>query len=265
MSHQPHDAQSAYQKDGVQYLQKIIQLFGGYKKRGVEFLKIAPGLSVLDVGCGTGEDAIAIASFIGPNGKVVGVDNNETMLQAAKQRAASVTFPVTFQTADVSKLPFDDNTFDRVRADRVFQHLKNPKSALDEMIRVTKKDGWISVLDVDWASLLVDSAHTDLTRKILNYHYKHQVNGSAGMQLYGLFKRTTLADVEAYAETVCVTEWPIASMIWGLEVFARKAAAENVISNDEILAWLKDLETRSHNGQFFSSITGFVVRGRKTI
>lgn len=264
MSQPASDAQSAYQKDGVQYLQKIIQLFGGYKKRGVEFLKIAPGLSVLDVGCGTGEDAIAIAGFIGPNGNVVGVDNNETMLQAAKQRASSTPLPVSFQTADVSKLPFGDNTFDRVRADRVFQHLKNPEAALTEMIRVTKPDGWISVLDVDWFSLLVDSANPELTRKILAYHYKHQINGSAGIQLYGLFKRASLQDVEAYAETVCVNEWPIASMIWGLEVFARKAAAENTIPNDDVLTWLKDLETRSHNGQFFSSITGFVVRGRKS-
>jgi ubiquinone/menaquinone biosynthesis C-methylase UbiE len=263
MSQQPVDTQSAYQKDGVQYLQKIIQLFGGYKKRGVEFLKIAPGLSVLDVGCGTGEDALAIAGFIGPNGNVVGVDNNETMLQAAKQCAASAPLPVTFQTADAAKLPFDDNMFDRVRADRVFQHLKNPEAALNEMIRVTKKDGWISVLDVDWATLLVDSADQSLTRKIMNYHYQHQTNGSAGIQLYGLLKRSALTDVEAYAETVCVTEWPVASMIWGLEIFARKAAADGAISNDEVLAWLKDLETRSQNGQFFSSITGFVVRGRK--
>ena len=264
MAPQSDDAQSVYQKDGVQYLQKIIQLFGGYKKRGVEFLKIAPGLTVLDVGCGTGEDAIAIAGFVGPSGHVTGVDNNDTMLQAALQRAQSVPLPVSFQAGDAGHLPFEPNSFDRVRADRVFQHLKNTDAALAEMIRVTKPGGWVSVLDVDWASLLIDSTDTALTRKILQFHYQHHVNGSAGIQLYGLFKRSALTDVEAYAETVCVTEWPIASMIWGLDVFARKAAASGVITQDESVEWMADLQTRSQSGLFFSSITGFVVRGRKS-
>jgi ubiquinone/menaquinone biosynthesis C-methylase UbiE len=263
MSQQTGDTQSAYQKDGVQYLQKIIQLFGGYKKRGVEFLKVAPGLKILDVGCGSGEDAIALAGIVGPAGKVVGVDNNETMLQSARQNAKAAPFPVTFEQSDATKLPFESNTFDRVRADRVFQHLNETEAALNEMIRVTKPDGWISVLDVDWASLLIDTADTELTKKIMDFHFRHQVNGSAGSRLFGLFKRSPLVDVEVYAETVCVTEWPIASMIWGLEIFARKAAASGVISMTEALGWISDLEKRHQHGQFFSSITGFVVRGRK--
>jgi len=255
--------QTAYQQDGVQYLQKIIQLFGGYKKRGLQFLQLAPGQQVLDVGCGTGEDAAAIAGIVGPTGKVFGVDNNETMLFAARQLATKNGLTISFEQADADNLPYASNSFDRTRSDRVFQHLHRPAEALAEMERVTKSGGWVSVLDVDWASMLIDSANPALTRTILDYHYRHHVNGSAGTQLYRLFKEASLADVEAYAESVCVTEWPIAAMIWGLDAITRKAVVEGVVSEADMNTWIADLDQRSRDGTFFSSITGFVVRGRK--
>ncbi len=256
--------QTAYQQDGVHYLQKITQLFGGYKKRGLMFLQLAPGQQVLDVGCGTGEDAAAIAGIVGPTGRVVGADNSETMLTAARQLAAKTGLPVSFDQAEAHDLPYENNTFDRTRSDRVFQHLARPADALAAMKRVTKSGGWISVLDVDWSSLLMDSADPSLTRTILAFHFRNHVNGSAGTQLYRLFKDAELADVEAYAETVCVTDWSIAAMIWGLEAIARKAVAEGVVSEADMIRWIADLDQRSRAGTFFSSITGFVVRGRKS-
>jgi len=255
--------QNAYQKDGAQYLQKIIQLFGGYKKRSFAFLNLAPGQHVLDVGCGTGDDAMAMAGFLGPDAKIIGMDHNEAMLQPARERAHAAGLPVEFVQGDAVRLPFPDDTFDRVRADRVFQHLENMDDALAEMIRVAKRGAWISVLDVDWASLLIDSSDPVLTRNILQYQFHFQVNGSAGSQLYGVFKRSPLTSVEAYAETVCVTEWPIANMIWGLDVFVEQAAESGIITKAEALSWIADLEARHRDGQFFSSITGFVVRGQK--
>lgn len=255
--------QTAYQKDGVQYLQKVIALFGGYKKRGFAFLQLAPGLHVLDVGCGSGEDAVAIAGIVSPSGKVTGIDNNEDMLHAARQLAAKTGAPVAFEFAESHDLPYEDDTFDRTRADRVFQHLHKPADTLAEMIRVTRHGGWISVLDVDWASLLIDAAHPALTRRILEYHYRHHVNGSAGLHLHRMFKDAALADVETYAETVCVTDWPVAAMIFGLDAITRKAVAEGAIPAADMEQWIKDLEQKHRDGRFFSSITGFIVRGRK--
>ncbi len=255
--------QTAYQKDGVQYLQKIIQLFGGYKKRGLAFLQVGPDQHVLDVGCGSGEDAVAIAGIVGPGGNVAGTDNNEDMLRAARQLAEKAGVHATFEFAEAHDQPFEDNTFDRVRSDRVFQHLHKPAETLAEMIRVTKHGGWISVLDVDWASLLIDSADPALTRTILSYHYRHHVNASAGTQLHRLGKEAGLADVETYAETVCVTDWPVAAMIWGLDAITRKAVAEGAVSAADMDRWTKDLERRHRDGTFFGSITGFIVRGRK--
>jgi len=264
MSSISQDAKNAYQKDGVHYVRKIAQLFGGYKKRSFAFLNLEPGLSVLDVGCGAGDDAMAIAGITGPTGRVTGIDHSDEMLQAARQRAEAAGLNnVEFTSGDAEKIPFTDETFDRVRADRVFQHLDDMAKALDECIRVTKPGGWITILDVDWASLMIDSSDPFLTRNILQYEYHCQKNGSAGSQLYGLFKETRLKDIEVYAETPCVTDWPIASMIWGLEVFAEQAVEAGIISKADALGWISDLENRDREGRFFAAITGIVVRGRK--
>lgn len=257
------DQATAYQKDGVNYLAKIIELFGGYKRRSFEFLRVAPGMAVLDVGCGSGEDALALAAALGPNSKVVGVDSSDQMLAAANHKKAGTPLPVSFQKADAAALPFDDGTFDRVRADRVFQHLADPAPALGEMIRATKAGGWVSVCDIDWDSLLIDSARPDLTRAVLQVQRRAAARPTVGRELYGLFKRSGLAEVEAYAETVCVRDLPIAAMIWGLDVAAKKAAEAGVIALSDAQAWLGDLAAKNERGEFFASITGFVARGRK--
>ncbi len=256
------EPQTAYQQDRVQYVQKIAALFGGYKQRSLEFLQVAPGQTILDVGCGAGDDALAIATKLGPQTTVVGVDSSEDMLASARQRAAALSH-VTFQAGTAYALPFEGPTFDRVRADRVFQHLDQPGKALDEMIRVTQPGGWITVLDVDWASLCIDSSDSDFTQAFLRAHYQVHVNGSAGLHLYRQFKESALTDVEVYAETVCVTEWPIANMIWGLEPAAQQIMKAGLLPTETVEAWLKDLQARSEQGTFFGAITGFAARGRK--
>src|SRR5271165_5152264 len=58
-----------------------------YKQSLLEHLALTPGATVLDVGCGTGQDALDLVVAIGPSGHVVGIDSSETMLQAARTRA----------------------------------------------------------------------------------------------------------------------------------------------------------------------------------
>ncbi|MBV9579053.1 MAG: class I SAM-dependent methyltransferase, partial [Chloroflexi bacterium] len=68
-----------------------------------EFLELRPGQRCLDVGCGIGEDARAIAEAFGA--QVIGIDNNPRMIEVAQSRSAA--FPhVTFETAEASKLRF---------------------------------------------------------------------------------------------------------------------------------------------------------------
>ena len=114
-----------------------------YKRLSYKLLDLKPGNTVLDLGCGLGDDARALAEFVAPTGRVVGVDVEEKMIEAALARQAEEpTVPdVEFARADGEQLPFADDTFDAVRIDRMLQHADAPDRVLAEVYRALKPGG----------------------------------------------------------------------------------------------------------------------------
>ncbi|HXE46264.1 MAG TPA: methyltransferase domain-containing protein [Conexibacter sp.] len=82
----------------------------------LELLALAPGHSVLDVGCGPGILSVLAAPQVSPGGSVTGVDVAEGMLAVAREKAAEqgVGDAVAFQLGDMHELPFADDSFDAV-------------------------------------------------------------------------------------------------------------------------------------------------------
>lgn len=67
---------------------------------------IASGQSVLDVGCGTGTQAIAAHRRVQPHGSVVGIDVSPRMVAAARRKARRAGLDIQFDCADATALPF---------------------------------------------------------------------------------------------------------------------------------------------------------------
>ena len=102
---------------------------------------------VLDVGCGSGSMARLIARSF-PHAEVVGVDLRQQYLDFAAARAREEGLGnLTFKSGDVFALPFPDASFDVVWCKYLLQWLKEPKSALAEMKRVTKPGGFVVSCD----------------------------------------------------------------------------------------------------------------------
>src|SRR5579871_6423644 len=74
--------------------------FQAYKQHSFALLELRPGQHVLDVGCGTGEDARAMAQLVAPGGRVVAVDGSQAMIAAARQRTEGCSVPVALHVAD---------------------------------------------------------------------------------------------------------------------------------------------------------------------
>lgn len=86
-----------------------------YGERTVERLKLAPGATVLDVGCGSGASAIPAARQVGPKGRVIGVDLAERLLGLAQAKAAGQKLlNVEFRRGDMEDLDFQPRDFDAV-------------------------------------------------------------------------------------------------------------------------------------------------------
>lgn len=103
------------------------------------------GLSVLDVGCGSGSITSGIAEKVGPTGKVLGIDTSEHLIDLARQNFATIT-NLRFEVADIGAFEPAER-FDLVTSARVLQWLANPREVLQQMKHLLKAGGWIAILD----------------------------------------------------------------------------------------------------------------------
>ncbi|HWG45421.1 MAG TPA: methyltransferase domain-containing protein [Gemmataceae bacterium] len=235
--------------------------FQAYKRHTFALLDVQPGQRILDVGCGTGEDARALARLVVPDGSVVGVDGSQHMIAVAKQRAEGCGLPIEFQAGDAHRLAFADNHFDASRADRIFMHLDSPAQALREMIRVTRPGGRVLVYEVDFETVTVDMAGKLMTRKIVQVWCDGFRDGWLGRRIPALFHEAGLQDVRITPATLWL-RYPVAMQMVGPDTVER-ACTGGVLSPAEGEEWLRQLQEIHEAGRLFCTLTGFIVVGIK--
>ncbi len=103
---------------------------------------VAPGQSVLDVGCGTGVAARGAAQRVGSTGSVAGVDLNDAMLAVARRLSPDIDW----RQGDAAALPYPDDGFDAVVCQMAMMFFPDPAGALAEMARVARPGGTVAVL-----------------------------------------------------------------------------------------------------------------------
>jgi ubiquinone/menaquinone biosynthesis C-methylase UbiE len=120
-------------------------------ERCAEFLRphLAPGMSLLDAGCGPGTITVGLAEIIAP-GRLVAVDvGADEVATASAALSAAGHDNAHVEVADVQELPFEDGTFDAVFSHAVIDYLVDPLVALREFRRVLRPGGVIGVRSVN--------------------------------------------------------------------------------------------------------------------
>lgn len=131
-----------------------------------EQLSLHDGQRLLDVGCGLGDAALALAADLGVEGEVVGVDASAEMIAGARSRARAARCRIRFAVGDARALDEPDDSFDVVRSERTLQWLTSPAAAVAEMARVVRPGGLVSLLDTDWSTFEIDVGDDDLATRI---------------------------------------------------------------------------------------------------
>jgi len=108
----------------------------------VERLDLKPGLTVLDVACGTGNLAIPAAKT---GADVTGIDIAPNLIEQANARAAAEGVKAVFEVGDAEALPYEDATFDVVMTMFGAMFAPRPDVTTGELKRVTKPGGLIAM------------------------------------------------------------------------------------------------------------------------
>lgn len=120
-----------------------------YREDMLDLAGVAPGNRVLDIGCGTGTQAIATWRRAQPRGSVAGIDISETMLSAARRKTRRAGLDIPFHQADAAHLPFVDEQFDIVTITTVMHMVPQSRRllCLSEASRVLKRGGRLLLID----------------------------------------------------------------------------------------------------------------------
>jgi SAM-dependent methyltransferase len=226
-----------------------------------EFLRALgprPAERVLDVGCGPGFLAAAIAEAVGAEGAVEGIDISEPLLAVARQHCADRP-RVTFRTADASRLPFPDGAFDAAVSTQVLEYVPDVDRALAEVHRVVRSGGRILVVDTDWDSIVwhdPDPRRMDRILAAWEGHAPHpRLPRTLGERLLRAgFELDTLAvstlfnpvyDVETYSNRM-------------IDLIAAYVSGRDGVTADDAQAWARELREAGARGEWFFSLNRYL-------
>jgi SAM-dependent methyltransferase len=167
---------------------------------------LAPGTSVLDIGCGPGTITADLADRVFP-GRVTAVEVTEDALSLARAEAHERgTTNIDFVVADVHDLDLPDGRFDVVHAHQVLQHVADPVRAMREMRRVCVPGGTVAARDSDYAGFCWFPQLPELDEWLALYRAAARANGGepdAGRRLLSWARAAGFTEVTATASTWC--------------------------------------------------------------
>lgn len=114
-----------------------------WRRKAVRAASVQAGHRVLDCATGTGDLAIAFRKAVGASGEVIGTDFVPEMLELARAKRRDVTFEV----ADVTRLPYADASFDVASISFGIRNVGEPRKGIAEMARVVRSGGRVIVLE----------------------------------------------------------------------------------------------------------------------
>lgn len=250
------------------YLLNMRDIMKQLKEITYQFIKPEEAKTILDIGCGPGIDTIAMAKLSAANTQIVGLDFEQSMLDAAIEatKEAGLLEKVNYVHASAVQMPFADESFDAVRAERLFQviapSIASPQLLFDEAYRVLKSGGTMVLADTDWATVSINFSDLDLERRFARFFSDEcRPNGYAGREFLQLMNQSGMKDIQVIPIPILMREFsdqfPLAN--WLVRELRNKQAA----TEDEIALWMTELTAKSERGEFLCVCNMNVVVGVK--
>ena len=112
-------------------------------------VQVREGETILDLGSGGGIDVFRASKLVGDKGRVIGLDATPEMIFRARETAKKYDYTnVEFRLGEIEHMPIESNTVDLVISNCVLNLVPDKKLAFNEIHRILKPGGRISVSDM---------------------------------------------------------------------------------------------------------------------
>src|SRR5579875_1526970 len=228
-----------------------------YKSHVLSEMSLVGGMTVVDVGCGPGTDLADAAALVSPRGLVIGLDRDERMLAAAARREPRPQAGrIALVAADAHSIPLQSNCIDRIRTDRALQHMRNPRSVLQEFRRVLLPGCIAVVAEPDWRTLVIDGGCREVGSRFVDFTCEQVVrNATIGRELARLGQEAGLVVADVAAFSTVLRDFVQADKIFGFTRNAHAAAEAGHLTRREGDAWVAELR----RGPMLVAVTLFVT------
>lgn len=158
--HNDSTASNAYALGHTQHeLDRLIgqgKFIGELTEHTLRLAGIAPGMRVLDVGCGAGDVSFLALRLVGPEGAVIGVDRSPEAVAVAQQRAKAAGLSnVEFVASDLAALTLDEPV-DALIGRLVLMYIPQPAMLLRRLLPFVKSDGVVAFQELDCMSVAAE-------------------------------------------------------------------------------------------------------------
>jgi SAM-dependent methyltransferase len=211
--------------------------FAESKQRMAALVADIHAARVLDVGCGTGEDAAGL------DPPAIGIERSVVMCKEARARHAELELVV----ADATAIPIRDAHVDAVRADRVLQHLPDVAAALREWRRVLQPGGRLITFDPDLATATVDGVD-ERAAAVLAWRVTTRLGAATLRMLQPALEASGFVEIHVEPRVLELTDLGRADGIMGLATWGHAAANAGVLSHGDAQRWHEDVDISARVG-----------------
>lgn len=236
----------------------------------LSFVDVPRGGTVADLGCGSGDDLLALAArHTDARTRFVGIDAAETGVSALRARAAGDPRVAAVRHHLRENVPLADASVDAVFSHNLLECLANPEGFAREVARVLRPGGVAVIAHWDWDSQTIDAGDREAVRRLVHAFadwrqpWMEHADGWMGRRLWGVFAPLGLFDGAVHARVLVNTTY--AAPWYGharIQDLARLVKRGLVRAEDHARV-LADVEERGRQGRYFYAITGYAYVARR--